>query len=254
MPEFLLLPAKTRSWRLLDVFVILVLAMLIIPLICVWAVKIGYQIRGIEVTLEQLQETTLLPALFLQELALLWLTVASVRRGYGRPLAAIGINRVPPVRTIFSGLLWCESIFCDQVMSEQISFLFFSVFLGQEELAKVLTEETQQITSLFGLGRDPLSLVLLILLFVVLVPLAEEVFFRGFAFQVFKERYGGRGAVFATALLFTLMHGYVVEFLPIFAVGIGLGYITKHFQSIWPGVIGHALINLISVVTGVFFQ
>ncbi len=254
MPDFPLLPAQKRSWRLLDVFTILVLAMLIVPLISVWAVKFSYQVRGIEFTLEQLQETTLLPALFLQELALLWLTVASVRRGYGRPLSVLGINRVPIVKTIASGLLWGAGLFWAQIMAEQISFLFFSVFLGQEELTKVLAEETQQVASLFELGRDPVSITLLILLFVFLVPLAEEVFFRGFAFQVFKERYGGRGAVFATALLFTLMHGYVVEFLPIFAVGIGLGYIAKHFQSIWPGVIGHALINLISVVAGLFFH
>jgi membrane protease YdiL (CAAX protease family) len=84
----------------------------------------------------------------------------------------------------------------------------------------------------------------------VLVPVIEEVTFRGLGFSLLR-RYGEWTAILATGLLFGLAHG-LVDALPLLvAFGIGLGYLRSRVDSVYPGMIVHGLFNAASLVLAV---
>ncbi len=78
---------------------------------------------------------------------------------------------------------------------------------------------------------------------VVLAPLVEEMFFRGFLFPAFRQRYGWVKALLLSSGLFALAHGDPAAFIPIFLLGCVLAYVYHRSGSIWPGIILHFLVN-----------
>ena len=78
---------------------------------------------------------------------------------------------------------------------------------------------------------------------VVIAPLVEEIFFRGFLFQGFRERYGWVMAVLISSAIFAAAHLDPVAFIPTFILGAVLAYVYHRSNSVWPGVILHCLVN-----------
>lgn len=88
------------------------------------------------------------------------------------------------------------------------------------------------------------------ILIAMLVPVIEELTFRGVGFSLLR-RYGEWTAILCTGLLFGLAHG-LVEALPLLvAFGIGLGYLRSRIDSVYPGMIVHGLFNAASLVFAV---
>lgn len=78
---------------------------------------------------------------------------------------------------------------------------------------------------------------------VVLAPIVEEIFFRGFVFQGFRQRYGWVSAMLLSSIVFAAAHLDPVALLPTFVLGCVLAYMFHRSNSIWPGVILHFLVN-----------
>lgn len=78
---------------------------------------------------------------------------------------------------------------------------------------------------------------------VILAPLVEEIFFRGFLFPGFRQRYGWVNALLLSSGLFALAHVDPASLLPTFLLGCVLAYVYHRSNSLWPGVILHFLIN-----------
>ena len=78
---------------------------------------------------------------------------------------------------------------------------------------------------------------------VVLAPIVEEIFFRGFVFQGFRQRYGWVRAMLLSSIVFAAAHLDLVAFLPTFILGCLLAYMFQRSNSVWPGVILHFLVN-----------
>ncbi len=78
---------------------------------------------------------------------------------------------------------------------------------------------------------------------VVMAPIVEEVFFRGFLFQGFRQRYGWITAMLLSSAIFALAHMDLVALIPTFILGIVLAYMYHRSNSVWPGVILHFLVN-----------
>ena len=90
-------------------------------------------------------------------------------------------------------------------------------------------------------------------LFLVLVaPIVEELFFRGFLLTTLVEYLGLPLGIFLQALVFSLFHwAWVVriEYLaPYFFFGLVLGYLVSLRGSIDSAILAHLLYNLIGVV------
>jgi membrane protease YdiL (CAAX protease family)/uncharacterized membrane protein YhaH (DUF805 family) len=95
----------------------------------------------------------------------------------------------------------------------------------------------------------PVDVVLLIFTLAVIPAFCEEVFFRGLLLPFFgdwlKNRHAG---VWISAVLFTVLHFSVTQFLPILFMGVVLGYIYVWTRSIWAPVLVHFLNNASTVL------
>lgn len=88
-----------------------------------------------------------------------------------------------------------------------------------------------------------------ILLLVVVAPFAEEVVFRGVLFSAFRESWGMWPAIFGSAAVFSAVHVNLYSFVPLFLLGVGLGWLFAESRSLWVSVTAHATFNLLGVVT-----
>ena len=82
---------------------------------------------------------------------------------------------------------------------------------------------------------------------VVAAPLVEEIFFRGFLFQGFRQRYGWVAAMLISAFIFAAAHFDLVAFIPTFLLGAVFAYIYHRSNSVWPGIILHFLVNMFAM-------
>ncbi len=96
------------------------------------------------------------------------------------------------------------------------------------------------------LGRGDPTVVLVA--FVVVAPIAEELFFRGVAYNAWIRERGPRFALYGSAALFALIHGSIFALAPIFALGIALALVYRRTGSLPAAMSMHAGFNAISVL------
>lgn len=81
----------------------------------------------------------------------------------------------------------------------------------------------------------------------VLPAIIEEVVIRGIVMQPLR-RFGDKFAIVASALIFSLMHGNMVQIPYTVVAGIFMGYLVVATGSLWPSIILHFINNFYSVV------
>jgi membrane protease YdiL (CAAX protease family) len=82
---------------------------------------------------------------------------------------------------------------------------------------------------------------------VLVAPLAEETFFRGFVFGGLR-RYGFFWAALVSGVLFSAAHLSVGGLLPLALVGILFAWVYSRTGSLWTNVYAHLIFNLVSFV------
>jgi len=92
------------------------------------------------------------------------------------------------------------------------------------------------------------SLVGAVLVIAVLGPLAEEALFRGLILHGFLRNYGVRKAIVAAAVLFALYHVNPWQMPLALVLGIVFGAWRVGTGSLWPSVVGHAIVNAVPVL------
>ena len=114
-------------------------------------------------------------------------------------------------------------------------------------LALVLSWSNIQFTSSELILQGKLPAVILSLIYIVVIsPFCEEFIFRGVCLRSFG-RMGNYFAIFASSLLFSFMHGNLINILPSFCLGVFLAVVTMRFNSILPPLLIHIAINLQTV-------
>ena len=86
---------------------------------------------------------------------------------------------------------------------------------------------------------------------VVVGPLAEEVFFRGFLLMAFVQGIGVIPGLIVTSAIFAVSHGDPAVMLPVFASGVSLSVVYLLTRSIWPSVVAHSAQNYLAVTFAV---
>ena len=144
----------------------------------------------------------------------------------------LGLRRVSARHLI----RWCIALLALGAISDGLSAL-----LGRSIVPDVIVESY----------RTAWSPPLLWFAVIVLAPINEEIFFRGFVFAGFsRSPIGARATVLLTALLWSVIHfqydwyGVAV----IFASGLLLGYARLKTNSVYPCILMHALMNLIATI------
>ena len=85
-----------------------------------------------------------------------------------------------------------------------------------------------------------------------LAPIVEELTFRGLGFTLL-ERFGRSAAIVLVGIAFGLAHGLVDALSPLVVFGICLAYLRSRTESVYPGMILHALYNSLVLLFAVKF-
>lgn len=89
-----------------------------------------------------------------------------------------------------------------------------------------------------GISRMALAFIV-----VVMAPIAEETFFRGFVLQGLVSWAGPIGAAIGSSLLFSLSHGSLGALIPVFLSGLILAGVFMKTRSLTPGIFAHSMQN-----------
>ena len=92
------------------------------------------------------------------------------------------------------------------------------------------------------------SMLYVALVMAVIGPLAEELAFRGIIYAGLRKSGRLLSAIVLQALLFGLMHLNINQMSYAIVLGIAFGMLDEVTNSLWPGIIGHFMINFGSVV------
>ena len=111
----------------------------------------------------------------------------------------------------------------------------------------VVTGDTSDPQAALTLFSGPVAAALVIVLGGLVVPLGEELLFRGLAYPVLR-RLGRVLAILLTAGVFALAHGLNVVFAAALLLGVVNAVLYERTGSIWPAVASHATFNTISFV------
>jgi membrane protease YdiL (CAAX protease family) len=92
----------------------------------------------------------------------------------------------------------------------------------------------------------PATLAVSLMEYVLFAPVFEELAFRGLLFGLLRRRYQWWPAAMLSAAFFALAHGYgLIGFLSVFWSGLIWAWAYERTGSLWPGIIGHAINNLL---------
>ena len=81
----------------------------------------------------------------------------------------------------------------------------------------------------------------------VIAPVVEEIFFRGFVFAGLRPRYGWQKAAVISAALFAVIHFQPTAMIPIFILGLIFALLYQRSNSIWPAIIMHFATNTLGL-------
>jgi len=82
----------------------------------------------------------------------------------------------------------------------------------------------------------------------IIVPISEEIVFRGSVFKNLSENMSIKWAIVLQAVIFSVYHFNLVQALPTLVIGLVIGFAVYYTNSIISGIIIHILNNSIAIV------
>ncbi|EFH89086.1 type II CAAX endopeptidase family protein [Ktedonobacter racemifer] len=128
---------------------------------------------------------------------------------------------------------------------------FFLIYLANFVYQAVITTFHLPIQTndqyIFEKGRiDPLTTYATLAAGVLVAPICEEIFFRGFLLGGLRRSMSNGWAIIISAVVFALAHFDPGSFAVLLVIGLILGYLRCRMRSIWPGILLHTLNNAYS--------
>src|SRR5690606_25688755 len=123
-------------------------------------------------------------------------------------------------------------------------FLFFIIVVEGLVMRWLYPQEARlQPFAELVMNAEGNDLILLFIMGSILAPLCEEIYFRGMAYPVFKEKWGVAVGLIVSGMFFSLLHFDILRFFPLMLGGIGLAYIYEKTGSLFSSMIAHGLWN-----------
>ncbi|HVR73523.1 MAG TPA: CPBP family glutamic-type intramembrane protease [Planctomycetota bacterium] len=176
--------------------------------------------------------------------ALTWLLTCGfvfllVRRGPGQPLSTLGLRSPRWWSSVgFTLLVFTLSIY-------PIAAVMALWVVALHDLAglDIAPQDSVALFRSIAENDDIGAVAILLVGGVIIAPVGEEIFFRGFIFGCFRERLGPLLGAVLSSFFFALLHLSLVAFAPLFLIGCILCYILHRTESIYPAMLFHAIFN-----------
>lgn len=107
--------------------------------------------------------------------------------------------------------------------------------------------ENPQLPFLIPAGSSLFGGVMIFILGGLLLPFAEELFFRGLLYNWLRQHWGATAAILSSAFIFAILHGDFAIGGAAFILGIILAWLYERSQSLWPAFIVHAINNGVKI-------
>ena len=114
----------------------------------------------------------------------------------------------------------------------------------------VLEPEQEDIGGELGAcGSSIADILIPVGLIVVLAPISEELFFRGFLFSGLRSRLSLWPAALIAGAVFGLVHAPtgITTVIPLAALGVGLCWLYERTGSLWPSIFAHTINNALAL-------
>lgn len=105
--------------------------------------------------------------------------------------------------------------------------------------------EIARLTTPFKDAWNPL--IMSLIFYSIVLPLSEEVFFRGVIQSLLNKVMSVRGAIFSTSILFVFIHLNPVAILWLLPLGLFLSYLRHRSGSIWESFVAYSVYNSIVI-------
>ena len=123
-----------------------------------------------------------------------------------------------------------------------------TLFLVREGVSLVTGETPAQPEQIGACVRGT-ALALMAPVVVIVAPLGEEIFFRGFLYNGLRRRLALWPALLISSLVFGLVHVYPLLIPALFVVGLGLALLYERQRSLLAPVVAHATFNILGFIT-----
>ena len=182
----------------------------------------------------------------LRDLSAAAFVIFLVTKRFGQQCHSIGLTTKNFLKNIKIGVLGYLAI---------IPAILVVLFILSAVVTKFSYEPPVQAVVQIYLKETGTNILFFFTLFVTIVgPVIEEIFFRGFTYKTFRQRWGVRWALIASAGVFAGLHLSVVAFFPIFLLGIFLAYLYETTGSLVPSMTVHMIHNLVMVSMTLVFK
>jgi hypothetical protein len=177
------------------------------------------------------------------------LSLYVVRSRYGLPASTLGIRLDRWPIWAAGGVAAGAVSIPLSMQAEELAITLIGLVTGRaraEEMAH--QEHLGDVLTLILQG--PLTTAQLVLIFALVcgvVPVAEEIFFRGFLYGTLR-RWGVPLAAALSALLFAAVHSQIVHFLPIFLLGVIMALLYERTRSLVAPIMVHAVNNVVATL------
>ena len=127
-------------------------------------------------------------------------------------------------------------------------FAAFAAYLVLTSIYAVLVDPpSEQLPSgLESADQDVLLAIATGMLLIVVAPVAEEIFFRGFLYQAFRNSFGVLGGALLSGVIFGGIHFELFKLVQLGMLGVILALLFEKTRSLWPPIILHAVNNALA--------
>lgn len=153
--------------------------------------------------------------------------------------------------TIATGLAFGLGAFLSNIVLSNVSLVIVASVAGPE-FAQTMIESEQARAAQLVLGAQ-FPAAVMVLLLVIVTPIAEELFFRGYVYSAMRHSWGVPLSLIASSAIFGGFHFYIIQFLPILAAGLLFGWLYERTGTLLTPIVAHATVNAI-VVSLLFTQ
>ncbi|MBX3739118.1 MAG: CPBP family intramembrane metalloprotease [Candidatus Didemnitutus sp.] len=172
---------------------------------------------------------------------LFWLGRRFLHNDYGAPPPPTALVRREPLTKVVVHGVSAFAIIMPVIVLCSAAWTFILQALG-------MPSDPQDLIAIFTRTQSKPLLVTMMFVACALVPINEELLFRGAIFRFCRQRFGRAAALLVSGVLFGALHGNWAGFLPLTVLGVGLAIAYQRTGDIRVSMIAHGLFNLNTLV------